>query len=173
MNQFFDLLKIIIPSSILLYGMYLIVKSFLNKEFEKHLVSLKLKNNEIILPARMQAYERICLLLERVSPHGLLLRLNDPSLNSAQLQSKLLSSVREEFNHNLSQQVYMSDQAWQLVKVCIEEVIGIINSSAQLVEPESRGIELAKQIFEKLVQKNEDPCQKALKFIKAEIQQIF
>lgn len=173
MEQFFDLLKIIIPSSILLYGVYLIVKSFLNKEFEKHLVTLKLKNNELILPARMQAYERICLLLERVSPHSLLIRLNDPSLNSAQLQAKLLLSIREEFNHNLSQQVYMSDQAWQLVKVSVEEIIGIVNSSAQLVDPESRSIELAKQIFEKLVQKNEDPCQKAIKFVKSEIQQIF
>ncbi|HTF82206.1 MAG TPA: hypothetical protein VL947_10785 [Cytophagales bacterium] len=173
MELFFDLLKVVIPSSIVLYGMYLVVKSFLNKDFEKHLVTVKLKNTELILPARLQAYERICLLLERVSPHGLLLRVSDPSLNSAQLQAKLLSSVREEFNHNLSQQVYMSDQAWQLVKISIEEVIGIINSSAQQVDPESRSIELAKQIFDKLIQKNEDPCQKALKYIKSEIQQVF
>jgi hypothetical protein len=173
MEQFWDLLKIILPSSLLLYGMYLVVKTFLNKEFEKHLVSLKLKNNELIIPARMQAYERVCLLLERISPHSLVLRLNEPSFNSAQLQHLLVSSIREEYNHNLSQQVYMSDQAWQLVKVSVEEIIGIINSSAQAVEPEARSIELVKHIFEKLVQKNEDPCQKAIKFVKHEIQQIF
>ncbi len=94
MEPLFDFLKIIIPSSILLYAVYLIVKAFLNKEFEKHLVSLKLKNNELILPIRLQAYERVCLLLERISPHSLLLRVNDPSMNCAQLQSVLLTSVR-------------------------------------------------------------------------------
>lgn len=172
-ESLFDFLKVIVPSSILLYGIYLIVKAFLNKEFEKHLVTLKLKNNELILPARMQAYERVCLLLERITPHSLLIRLNEPGINSAQLQARLLQAIREEFNHNLSQQVYMSDQAWQLVKVTIEEIIGIVNTSAQSVDPESRSIELAKQIFEHLVQKNEDPCYKAIKFIKTEIQQIF
>ncbi|MFN8436304.1 MAG: hypothetical protein U0V72_01600 [Cytophagales bacterium] len=172
-DALFDFLKIIVPSSLMLYGVYLIVKSFLNKEFEKHLVTLKLKNNELIIPSRVQAYERVCLLLERVTPHSLILRLNDSSLNSSQFQAVLLHHIREEFNHNLSQQIYMSDQAWQLVKVSIEEIIGIINTSAQQVGPEVRSIDLAKQIFENLVQKNEDPCQKAIRFLKSEIQQIF
>ncbi|MFQ3574877.1 MAG: hypothetical protein SNJ77_00420 [Cytophagales bacterium] len=168
-----DFIKILVPASLALYGVYSIVRMFLNKEFEKRIVELKMKNTELILPIRLQAYERICLLLERISPHNLLLRLNDSTMTSYQLQQKLIFNIREELNHNLSQQVYMSDQSWQMVKATTEEVIGLINSAAETVPQDARSIELAKTIFDKLLQKNEDPCSRALKYIKNEIQQVF
>ncbi len=168
-----DFIKILLPSGLVLYGVFLIVKSFLNKEFERKLVEIKIKNTEIVLPIRLQAYERVCLLLERISPNNLLVRLNNPNLTNGQLQQILILNIREEFNHNLSQQVYMSDNSWNMVKVTVEELVGIINSAAETLNVEGRSIELAKAIFEILIQKNEDPCTKTLKYIKSEIQQVF
>lgn len=168
-----DFIKILLPSSLLLYGVFLIVKSFLNKEFETKLVEIKIKNTEIILPIRLQAYERVCLLLERISPNNLLVRLNNPTLTNGQLQQILILNIREEYNHNLSQQVYMSENSWNLVKVTVEELISTVNAAAETVSADGRSIELAKAIFEKLIQKQEDPCNKALKYVKAEIQQVF
>ncbi len=168
-----DLVKILLPAAAVLYGMFLTMKSFLNKDFEKRLVDIRIKNNELVLPIRLQAYERMALFLERISPHNLIVRVNDPAYNVAQLHQRLLMEVREEYNHNLSQQVYMSDQAWGLVKNSMEEVIVIINKSSENIAPDAKGIELAKMIFENLVQNSEDPVSKALKFIKKEIQQVF
>jgi hypothetical protein len=168
-----DFLKIVLPAAAVMYAMFLTVRSFLNKDFEKKLVEIRIKNNELILPIRLQAYERIALFLERISPHNLIMRVNDPAYNVAQLHQRMLMEIREEFNHNLSQQVYMTDQAWGLVKNSVEEVIAIINKSSSGIPPDARGIELAKMVFENLVQRNEDPVSKALKFIKAEIQQVF
>lgn len=168
-----DFLKISLPAAAVMYAMFLTVRSFLNKDFEKKLVEIRIKNNELILPIRLQAYERMALFLERISPHNLIMRVNDPAYNVAQLHQRLLIEIREEFNHNLSQQVYMSDQAWTIIKTSMEEVIAEINKSSTGIPPESKGIELAKMIFENLVQKNEDPVNKALKFIKTEIQQVF
>ena len=168
-----DLLKILLPAAAVMYAMYLTVRSFLNKDFEKKLIDIKVRNNEIVLPIRLQAYERMALFLERISPHNLILRVNDPAYNVAQLHQKMLMEIREEYNHNLSQQVYMSDQAWTMVKNAMDEVVAIINASSSSLPPELRGIELARAIFENLVQKNEDPVSKALKFIKKEIQQVF
>lgn len=168
-----DFLKISLPAGAVMYAMFLTVRSFLNKDFEKKLIDIKVKNNEIVLPIRLQAYERMALFLERISPHNLILRVNDPAYNVAQLHQRMLMEIREEYNHNLSQQVYMSDQAWGLVKNSMEEVVGLINKSSNNMPPEARGIELAKMVFENLVQRNEDPVSKALKFIKKEIQQVF
>lgn len=168
-----DLVKILLPAAAVLYGMFLTIKSFLNKDFEKRLVDIKIKNNELVLPIRLQAYERMALFLERISPHNLVVRVNEPVFNVAQLHQRLLMEVREEYNHNLSQQVYMSEQAWAHIKVAMDEVTVLINTSAENIPSEAKGIELAKMIFENLIQKSEDPVSKALKFIKLEIQQVF
>ena len=119
-------LNITIPAALVLFGMYLMVKKFLQAEFETKLAQMKMKNSELILPSRLQAYERICLLLERVSPSNIIPRVNDNSFNAAVLQQRLTHEIREELNHNLSQQVYMSDQAWLTAKSAINDLNAII-----------------------------------------------
>jgi hypothetical protein len=175
-----DLIKILLPAAAVMYAMFLVVRSFLSghyemmrKEYEKKLLDLKVMTSEKVLPLRLQAYERMCLFLERISLHNLVLRLNNPAYNSMQFQQKLLMEIREEYNHNLSQQLYMSDQSWALVKNAMEEVIAVINKSAGSVPGEARSVDLAKMIFENMLQKTEDPTSKALKFVKNEIRQIF
>lgn len=168
-----DLIKIVLPAGIVLYAMYLVVKSFLNKEFEKRLVELKLKNSETLLPIRLQAYERMALFLERVNPSSLLVRLNEPKLSAAQFQQLLIHEIREEFNHNVSQQIYMSDQAWRQIRSVKDSIINQINASAETLAPNARSFDLAQKIFEDLLAKKEDPVGPALVFLKAEIQKIF
>ncbi len=168
-----DLIKICLPAGAVMYAMFLTVRSFLNKDFEKKLIEIKIKNNEIVLPIRLQAYERMALFLERIAPHNLIIRVNDSGYNVAQLHQRMLMEIREEYNHNLSQQVYMSDQAWSIIKTAMDEIVSVINNSSNTLAPEARGIELAKMVFENLVRHNEDPTSKALIFIKKEIQQVF
>lgn len=168
-----DLIKILLPAAAVMYAMYLVVKSFLNKEFEKRLVDMKIKNTETILPIRLQAYERMSLFLERISPSNLVVRVNDPSYNVSQLQQVLINEVREEYNHNLSQQIYMSDQVWKMINGAKEEVIQIINNASKDLPPDARGLELAKRIFDELMKKDEDPVSKPLVFLKSEIQKVF
>ena len=173
MESFVQFLNTVLPASIVLFGMYLIVKSFLEKDFQKKLVEVKLKSSETILPIRLQAYERVCLLLERVSPANLVPRVNDQSFNAAVFNQRLISEVREEFNHNLSQQVYMSDAAWEVTKSAINDLNSVLNAAAQTVNPESKGIELAKNIFERYSSLEVDPIQVALLTVKAEIRQFY
>lgn len=173
MEVLLDFIKILLPAGLVLYAMYLVVQSFLTKEFEKRLLEVRLRNNDVVLPVRLQAYERCIMLLERMSPHTLLLRLNDPHMNSQQLGQFLVSNIREEFNHNLSQQLYMSDQAWTLIVAAREEIINIINQAQQRTQAESPGIELAKNIFEDLMSRQEDPVAPAIGFLKNEIRTVF
>jgi len=173
MDALLEILKIILPATAVLYAMYLTINAFLNKDFEKRLLEIKLKQTEQILPIRLQAYERVCMLLERISPNNLIIRVNENEFNSGFFHQKLLFEIREEFNHNLSQQVYISEEAWQLVKGAVQEINKVINTAAQQVDPESSSIELAKAVFEIMMAQEQDPIQAALLPVKAEIQKLF
>lgn len=168
-----DLLKIILPSALVLYAMYLTVTAFLKKQLDEKQVELQRKNVEVAFPIRLQAYERMCLFLERITPNNLLIRTNGVATQAIEFQQILLHEVREEFNHNLSQQVYMSHDAWEHVRSAQQEVVTLINQAAAEVSPDAAPIELSKKIFEKIVQENRNPTALALKFVKGEIQREF
>ena len=71
------------------------------------------KNQSVVLPLRLQAYERMALFLERIDPNQLVMRIHTPGLTVSQEQNLLLTAIRSEFEHNLSQQIYISDPVWQ------------------------------------------------------------
>jgi hypothetical protein len=168
-----DLIKIVFPAALVLTGIYMSISKYMQKDFEKKILELRTQNSNTIAPIRLQAYERIALLLERITPHNLILRVNDPAFTVLDLQAKLLMEVREEFNHNLSQQIYMSDEAWALVRKAVEDIISVINTSAQQVAKDAPGIELARKVFEQMIDLNEEPTALALRTIKDEIRQTF
>jgi hypothetical protein len=131
------------------------------------------EEQKIILPLRLQAYERIILFLERISPNNMIMRLNKPEMSSFQLQSALIKTIREEFEYNLSQQLYISLKGWELVKNAKEETIKLINvASGKIPETASAG-ELVKIIFDLALEKNRLPVDVAIDEIKKEIQKIF
>lgn len=173
MEVIVEILKITLPAGLVIYGMYLVAVSFLKNERDNKLISLKTKNTETILPIRLQAGERICLLLERVTPNNLIRRVNTGNYSAKELHKLLLNEVREEFNHNLSQQLYFSDETWESVKNAIEQVITMINRAAQDLNEEARGIDLNKRIFQLYLEKNSDSISQALKNVKSEIRVYF
>lgn len=165
--------KILLPAGFVLYAMYLTVRLFLKKEFDSKLVEIRGKNTEIVLPIRLQAYERVCLLLERISPKNLIPRVNTGDLTVHGLHQTLLMEIREEFNHNLSQQVYMSSEVWETVKSAQEQMTMLINEAAGDLDPEAKGIELARNIFDRTMQIEVLNVDLALTQVKEEIQQVF
>ncbi|MDQ3534092.1 MAG: hypothetical protein M3421_00525 [Bacteroidota bacterium] len=173
MELILEFLKFLIPALLVLYAMYLMVKAFIQKDIEQKILDIKMKNQEVVLPIRLQAFERMALFLERITPNNLVLRLNDGSYSAKQFQQVLLSEVREEYYHNLSQQVYMADQTWELVKNAMEEIIVVINQAGSGLPEDAKSIDLARRIFERMLEKNNDPIGEALKSLKNEIRHTF
>ncbi|WP_373523744.1 hypothetical protein [Aquiflexum sp.] len=169
MEYIADLLKIVLPAGLVIYGMYLTIMSFLKKEREKMIVDLKTQNTQTVLPIRLQAGERLCLLLERITPNNLIRRVNNPEYSARELYSQLLLEIREEFNHNLSQQVYFSDETWEGVRRAMESVVTIVNTAMQDMNENARGLDLAKRIFQITLEQKNDAIQMALKEVKSEI----
>lgn len=173
MEYLTDLIQILVPAGLVLYAMYLIVRNFLQKQFDAQLVGLKMKTTDTILPVQLQAYERVCLLLERISPNNILLRLSNPSISAFEFQQLLLSEIGEELNHNLSQQVYMSDEAWRRVRDTVNIIIAVIQDASQEMKAENNAIDLSQKIFDKMMKLESDPVGETLTFVKNEIRQVF
>ena len=165
--------KLLIPALLVLYAMYLTVKSVLEKDIERKEVDLKIKNYETILPLRLQAYERIALLLERISPNNIMLRLNNPGLSAKEFQIILVKEIREEFNHNLSQQIYIDENTWVLVRKAVEDTINLINQSAMNLKEEAKGMDLTKTVFAEIMQNEVDSIKHALSQLKKEVSQFY
>ena len=172
-DYIFDLLKVILPAALVLYGMYSLVNTYLTKEYQKRILELRMKNSEVVLPIRLQAYERVCLLLERISPSNILVRISSAGQTAADYQRILITEIREEFNHNLSQQMYMSDQSWQMVKRAKEEVVTLINRVYHELPENAKGTDLAKRVLENVLANEKEPTGQAISFLKQEINQVF
>lgn len=168
-----DLLKIILPALIVLGGMFLLVKSFLNEESEKRSLELKLKTIDKMLPLRLNAYERIIVYVERANPSNLILRNYEPGISARQLQMKSLDELRTEFEHNLSQQIYISEDAWDVVKKIKDETSILINDQTIHLPEGASGAELSRKILEKTGNMEPDPYDYATVLIKREVRQLF
>ena len=168
-----DLLKLLVPAGLVLYGMFLTAKLMLEREAEKQRIELKSRYTSDITPLRLQAYERIALFLERITPSNLLLRLSGQTPIALDFQQLLLREIREEYNHNLSQQIYMSQTVWEGVQNAMNEVVMLINEAAGEIAPEAPALDLSKKIFDKIIQKNIQPTAAGLKAVKDEVQAAF
>lgn len=173
MEVIIDFGKILLPAALVLYAMYLTMKSVLAKEVISANMDYKLENSKATLPNRLQAFERMCLFLERLSPGNLVLRLNTSNMTAKELQHLMIAEIREEFNHNLSQQIYMSDKSWDLIKNTVEDVIALINTNAEKLNSDAKSVELARLIFVEIEKRDVDPVSVTLSEVKSEIREIF
>jgi hypothetical protein len=172
METFIELFKIVAPAAIVLYGMFLVTKSFLNKDFEKKILELKIKHFDTTIQIRLQAYERMALYLERITPANLLPRVTESEYIVAQLHAVLLNEIRQEYNYNLSQQIYMSDTTWQQIRTTTEQVTSLINDAASDLSPEAPAMELVKKVFENVINHG-NPTSTSLLSLKTEAQILF
>lgn len=168
-----EILKYTIPALIVMLSTVVTVY-FMGRMWKNYLAGQqKIKNSEVTLPLRLQAYERMILLLERISPESLLIRVNKPGLTSLQLQSELLSAIRSEFEHNLSQQAYVSNRAWEVVRSTRNQITMLINKAAITSGSEISSTELSKRIIESLSNYPKNPVQDALEVIKNELRTLY
>lgn len=171
-KEIIDVLLYIIPALLVIGVTYLLIKNFLDRDYKLKLIETKQASQKDMLPLRLQSYERLVLFLERISPPSLLMRVNRPQMSSAQLHSELLTTIRTEFEHNLSQQIYMSNRAWENVKLAKEDVIKIINTAAEKTGPGNSALSLSAEIFEEMLRNEAMPAQKAIDFLKNEVRQL-
>ncbi len=121
---------------------------FLKQDIKRRRLEILSKDSAEVLKLRFQAYERLTLLLERLSPESLILREQRHDMTCNAFHAHLLKVVRQEFNHNLAMQIYVSINTWNKIKVAREKLVKLINKSAAASNPEGVALELGKIIIE-------------------------
>jgi hypothetical protein len=107
-------------------------------------------------PLQLQAYERLVVLAERIALPNLVSRVNQGGLSAKEMQLLLLESIKQEFEYNSSQQIYVSPVAWQAVNNLKEQNMLIINQVAQVLPADAKGIDLNKTIMEIILAQNKN-----------------
>ena len=172
METFYDILKITLPALLVMITAWLVIRHMLQDDQDRRRQDLLLQTVKTITPVKLQAYERVVLFLERISPESLIMRTAKHDMTALQLHSAMISSIRGEFEHNLSQQIYMSNEAWEMIKNAKETVVRIINTIATQLPPTATGEELSRSLIEEVMDMDTDPCRAALNFVKAELGRI-
>ena len=172
-NGILEVLKYLLPALVVFITTWYLVSRYFKSEDTKRQQQLALNNQNLITPLRLQAYERIILYLERINPESLVMRLSKPGINSQQLQNELLAAIRAEYEHNLTQQIYISNQAWEMLKNARNATLQLINATAESLKKEEPAVNLSKAILEKVMQEEKNPASDAIVYIKNEINRLF
>jgi hypothetical protein len=167
-----DTLLYFVPALLVLGAVFMLIKRFLDRDFQNRQVDVRQSMRKDSLPLKLQAYERLVLFLERISPNSLLVRTHRGGMSAPQLHSDLLATVRAEFEHNLSQQIYISASAWEAVKNAKEDMLKLFNNAYSRVGQHASGIQLSSQIFEQMMKEESFPTQKAIDVLKSEAKQL-
>ena len=121
------------------------------------------------IPMQVDAYQRLVLFMERIAPNNIVMRLMNPGLPAAAFQTQLLETIREEYEHNLAQQIFVSAEAWKVAQNSKEEIMKIINMAGTKMAPTSLSTDLAKVIFEITAQLEFQPTDRAIALLKEEL----
>ncbi|QYA25748.1 hypothetical protein G3I01_09595 [Gramella sp. MT6] len=140
-----------------------------NEENRRRFLILREKQ-KTSLPIRLQAYERLTLLLERISPGKILFRVKPTSEDAEMYASLLIANIEQEFEHNLAQQIYVSNECWDYVKTAKNATITMIRNAAGK-ENVNNTDELREIILKSLMDK-QPPTDAALSYIKKEVRSL-
>lgn len=140
------------------------------RDFQTMLISAEDRRQS--LPLKLKAYERLIIMLERITPSALVMRLNSRGMNTTQWQFELLKAVRDEYDHNISMQMYVSQPAWEAVRKAREEVAEMIKIAAKRAGNDTQSMELNRHLFDLEAATNNGVIKHALDMLRIEAQRL-
>lgn len=169
-----DVLKYSIAGLVVFFVAWIFIENYLREKLNFKRMELKREELKQTLPLRLQAYERVVLFLERINPTNMLIRLHIPGMSARELHNLIISDIKAEYQHNISQQIYVSDGAWATVKQVKEDTISMMNSAFQSLPENTSSAEFSRAILNHLANlESENPYDLALKIVKADLQSLF
>ncbi|MFZ1632945.1 MAG: hypothetical protein WAT43_03670 [Chitinophagales bacterium] len=174
MDLVLQIVGYIIPALVVFLTTYVVIRAFLDREQRMREMEFRQANLREALPIRLQAYERLTLFLERIALNNLLPRVRKQEMTVAEFRTALINNIRMEYEHNLSQQVYVTAETWGMIRAAKEETISVINRNAMSLMPELPGIELHKKIIGELAESEDDAITlKVLVQLKKEVMLLY
>lgn len=173
MEILFQLALILLPAGAVFFTVNLFLKKQTEREVRNFQVELKKERQAFFLPARLDAYQRAVLFLERISPNSMIMRLHNPGLPAKMMQAELLKAIREEYDHNVAQQIFISKQGWEMLRNSKEEITKIVNIAGGQMNETAMSMDLNAKIFEICAEVGKLPTEITIDFMKDELQKLF
>lgn len=170
MNIILEIVKMSASGILVLIMAYLVLDRFFRNAERKRYFEMKKEAAKTLDPIRLTAYERLALLLERLNPENLVVRVQTPGMTAQMLHLALITTIREEFDHNVTQQIYVSNNAWLMVRGAKENLLQFVNTIASQMPDNVPALELGKIIIEKYNEsEGANPIEAALEGLKQEV----
>ncbi|GAA0871971.1 hypothetical protein GCM10009117_11170 [Gangjinia marincola] len=166
-NAFISLLPAIIVGGVAFY----FLRTYTLQEDRKQRFAILKENQKKALPLRLQAYERLTLFLERISLVNLLLRVKPTSQSKNSYERLLVQHIEQEYEHNITQQIYVSDECWTAIKTAKNVTIQVIRRST-ISDQVNSADKLRESILTDLLDKSAS-TEKAISILKGEVKQLF
>mgnify|MGYP005844286429 FL=1 len=147
MELFLEILKFAIPALIVFATAYQLMKQMLDERMRIAAQALKQETVKITLPMRLQAYERLALLCDRAAIPNVVLRVNMPGMKVRELQAALMIAIQQEFDHNVSQQLYVSDTLWKILRAARQDTLTRVALAAERFDPDEPASLLAEALL--------------------------
>lgn len=168
-NSFYEILKYLIPQIGILALVYLFLENWLKRDRVNGILRKQETIQNLLLPNQVHALERMVLFLERISPNNLIPRLNQQGLNANEFQYLLTKEIADEYDHNLSQQLYIPTATWQYITLTKDQIIQEIIHSAQSLAKDAPSKDLAYKVMENIAQNPKISTDKAIQMIKKDL----
>ena len=168
-----DVLKYSVAGIGIVYVAFYIFKPYLDKASNLQVLEFKKAITNQTIPLRLQAYERLVLFVDRINPANLLIRLIGNGYSAAELHSIILNEIRTEYQHNITQQIYVSPQAWAVVKRVKSDTIALVNNIVKTMPESATGLDLGRVMLSHLAKIEEDPYDIATNLIRQDLENIF
>jgi len=168
-----DILKFTVAGiGVVLVAFYLF-KPYLDKNERLQILELKKSADNQTLPLRLQAYERVVLFIERINPASLLLRLNGAGFSAAELHHQAVQEVSSEYQHNITQQVYVSSRAWAVVRRLKDDTVSLLNSTLRALPQDASALDFSRALLTHLSQLEHNPYDTAASIIRNDLEELF
>lgn len=130
-------------------------------------------NRATLFPLRLQAYERLLIFIERINPSNLLVRVHQPGIELSAFQALIVNEVNTEYQHNVTQQLYINTASWSVVRKLKDDTVAMINNAAQGLPADATGLDLSKKILQHMSSIEENPYLLTIDLLKQDIHILF
>jgi hypothetical protein len=168
-----EVLKYVAPAGLVLGAVALVLREQRGRKESADRHRIYQKTFAHLVPLRLQAYERLIIYVERIGLESLLTRVDPQGKNVRIFQQQLTAEVREEYSHNIAQQLYIKSETWEEVATAKERVIALINQVAKTLPPDAPAIELARRMLNEMVKADTTPTLAAHTALKQDVQAMF
>lgn len=168
-----DLLTLLFGVFGALLAAYQFVKNDIKRFFDLKSNELNKETRAALLPLRLQAHERLIIFVERINPANLLVRLHQQGIGIKELQTLVVNEVKSEFQHNITQQLYVDSISWNVIRKLKDDTIAMINNVVQGLPETASGVELSKKVLQHMATIPENPYDLTIDHLKKDIQGLF